>query len=154
MQRNLHEIIDDFQKAKTELERREILIKNATKPFLMFLRLAVDPNIRFTVKKIPKYKPLDMPIGMGYSNYSNEMKRVYLFLEPGSVPQRPPALTDENRERLLIQVLESLEQKEADYFVRMINKNLKVPYLTIPLLAKTFPQYFGDLAPQTQNEKQ
>jgi hypothetical protein len=66
-----------------------------------------------------------------------ELKRVYLFVE-GST-KAPKTLTDIRRQHILIQILEALEAKEADVFMNMLLKDLKVKGLTYKIIQEAFP---------------
>ena len=41
-------------------------------------------------------------------------------------------------------MLESFEPREADMYMRMLNKDLKVPYLTEKLLKEVFPSLINE----------
>lgn len=140
MKKNVYEILEEFKKAPGEIAKRQILVNNATPDFIAFLQLAFDPRVKFDVESIPKYNPSNMPAGMGYTNMGNALKKAYLFIE--NHPKRQAGLKPERREQILIQLLESLEGREADVFGQMLRKTLKVPYLTNKLLEKTFPGIF------------
>jgi hypothetical protein len=140
MKKNIHEILDEFREAKTETAKRQVLVDNATPDFVAFLQLSFDPRVKFLVKEIPPYKPNNAPIGMGYTNMGNAVKKAYLFID--GHPKRNPDLMEDRQNKVLIQVLESLEAKEAELFVAMLKKSVKVPQLTKTLIEKTFPGIF------------
>ena len=88
------------------------------------------------ISKVPDYKKDDVPPGMSYDHMTSALQRAYLFQEGN--PRTPEALTDKRKEELLIQILESLEPPEAEVFVNMMQKDLKVPYLTQALVNEAF----------------
>ena len=47
--------------------------------------------------------------------------------------------TEKRKTEILIQILESLEEDEADVFAAMLTKKLKVPHLTPALVNEAFP---------------
>jgi len=138
MKKNVYEILDEFKAAKNEHDRRKVLVDNATPDFIAFLQLSFSPKIKFWVKEA-KYKPSNSPAGMGYTNMGNAIKKSYLFIEDH--PKRNANLTEEKAKVLLTQILESLEAREAAVYLEMLNKKVKVPYLTLALLEKTFPGF-------------
>jgi hypothetical protein len=140
MKKNVYEILDEFQKAKSETDKRQILVNNATPDFVAFLQLAFDPRIKFVLKETPQYKPSNVPAGMGYTNMGNAIKKTYLFID--GHPRRSPNLTEEKTKELLINILEGLEAREAEMFVAMVHKKVKIPGLTKALLEKTFQGIF------------
>jgi hypothetical protein len=78
-----------------------------------------------------------MPAGMSYGHMTEALSRVYLFVKGN--PRVSPDLTDKRKTEILIQILESLEEKEADVFAGMLKKDLNVPYLTPLLVNEAFP---------------
>jgi hypothetical protein len=134
--KNVYEVFDDFKNAKTKAERIEVLRKNKNFALMSVLQGAFSPNVEFCIKKIPEYKSEDVPPGMSYNHITDALRRVYLFVKDH--PQCPPTLTEKRKEELLIQILESLEPKEAEVYANMIRKDLKVPYLTPAIVSEAF----------------
>jgi hypothetical protein len=137
MQRAVYEIFEEFNKAKTEIERKTVLLKHADNMGLkLALKLAFHPQMKFMIK-VPEYKPMITPDSMGYTNLGYVLKKCYLFLE--GHPHRPQNLSEEKMKNLMIQLMEGLEPKEAKIFESVVNKKLGVKYLTENLVQKTFP---------------
>jgi hypothetical protein len=135
--RNVYEVFDEFKTAKTKQERIDVLRKNKNFAVMSVLQGAFSPNVKFTIEKIPEYKSENVPPGMSYNHINDALSKVYLFVE--GHPRCPPALTEKRKIELLIQLLESLEPKEAEVFVSMIKKDLKISYLTPTLINEAFP---------------
>ena len=133
--KNVYEVFDEFKAAKTKQDRIGVLRKNETWALKSVLQGAFHPDVKFNTK-IPEYKKEEVPPGMSYDHMTSALQRAYLFQEGN--PRTPPALTDKRRTELLIQILESLEPKEAEVFVNMLKKDLKVPYLTEALVNEAF----------------
>jgi hypothetical protein len=89
------------------------------------------------VDEIPTYNKVDVPAGLSYSHMTEALSKVYLFVEGNA--RRPVGLSKKRERELLIQLLESLEEKEAEVFANMLKKDLKIPYLTSNLVNETFP---------------
>lgn len=134
--KNIYEVFDDFKNVKTKQERLDVLRRNDTYALRNVLIGAFDPNVKFTIKQVPEYKKIDMPPGMSYSHMTEALSKIYLFVEGNA--RRPAGLTEKREKELLIQILESLEEKEAEVFVSMLKKDLKVPYLTPSLVNEAF----------------
>ena len=66
-----------------------------------------------------------------------EFKRMYLFV--AGHPKRPPDLTKEKQSKLLKSILEALHKDEAELFIKMLKKDLEVPYLTKKLVKEAYP---------------
>ena len=136
--KNLYEVFDEFEKAPTKEEKKNVLRKNNSFALRSVLRGNFHPRITYLIDEIPPYKRSDMPIGMGYSSIDMEINRVYLFEKDN--PAAPKELSNERRKQLLIQILEILEWREAEIFSAMIMKNLhtKVEGLTKALVKEVF----------------
>jgi hypothetical protein len=135
--KNVYEILDDFVNAPTRAEKIEVLRKNGQFVLKSVLQGAYHPAIKFVIKKKPAYNISDAPPGLGYSNMDQELKRVYLFVE--NSPKVDRNLTYERKEQILIQILEALEAKEAEVFMNMLLKDLKVKGLTPKIIEEAFP---------------
>jgi len=137
MKKNIYEIFDEFELATSKQERIKVLQDNASHYFLKFLKNAFDPNIQFYINKFPdNYIEPDTFPGLRYAGIESEIHKAYLF-EKGN--ETADKLTPEKQNQLLVQLLESFEPREADFFVRMLSKNIKVKHLTINLIKETFP---------------
>jgi hypothetical protein len=135
--KNVYEIFEEVSKTNSKNEKMQILRNNATYALKNVLKGTFDPNISFVFDKIPEYKPSDAPPGLGYSSIHQELGRVYLF-EKNS-PKVSPSLTMKRKEEILIQMLESLEKREAEVFANMLLKKQRVKGLTYNLVKETFP---------------
>lgn len=135
--KNMYEVFDDFKNVKTKQERIDVLRRNDNYALRNVLQGAFDSNIKFTIKKVPDYKKVDVPPGLSYSHMTEALSKVYLFVEGNE--RRPVGLSEKRETELLIQILESLEEKEAEVFANMIKKDLKVSYLTTNIINEAFP---------------
>lgn len=133
--KNIYEVLDDFRTAKTKQDRIAVLRKNDSWALKSVLQAVFHPNVKFNTK-VPDYKKEHVPPGMSYDHMTSALQRAYLFQEGN--PRTPPALTEKRKTELLIQILESLEPKEAEVFCNMLKKDLKVPYLTEALVNEAF----------------
>jgi len=135
--KNIYEVFDDIAKAKTRAERIDILRSDRRKVLKDVLQGAFHPGIKFVFDKPLEYKPSDSPPGLGYTSIEQEMKRVYLFVEGN--PRVDPNLTQQRKEHILMQILEALEAREAEVFMNMMLKDLKVKGLDEKLVREAFP---------------
>ena len=137
MKQSIYEIFRDFERAPDRAAKVAVLQKNNRPVLLDVLQGAFHPDIKFLIKSKPSYRRSDAPPGMGYSTIDIEMKRIYLFIE-GSA-KAPKDLTDIRRQHILIQILEALEAPEADVFMNLLLKDLKVKGLTYKIVQEAFP---------------
>lgn len=131
-----HEIFAKFEILSTRPERVEFLRKNGTPMFKEFLRGCFDPNVKFSVK-IPEYRPAIEPEGLNYSTLHNELTRAYVFVV--GHPKTPKNITEDRKEKVLKDMLESINKEEALLLISMLKKNLKIKNLTAKLVNEAFP---------------
>lgn len=136
--KNIYEVFEDFKSAKNKKDRLKVLQDNDTFALRNVLRGTFHPQAKFIIKETPDWKRQDdLPPGMAYNNMSHALDKVYLFME--NHPRTPANLTEKRKIELLIQVLESLEPKEADVYMGVILKKQNVPHLTEALVNEAFP---------------
>lgn len=133
----IYEIFDEFEKASKKEEKINILRNNSTYALREILRGTFNPNIKFTVERVPYYKPSDAPAGMGYTSINQELGRAYLFEENN--PRVDPNLSQDRKEKILTQILEALEKREAEVFMNMLLKKQKVKGLDAKIVKEAFP---------------
>ena len=139
--KNIYEVFTEFGFAPSKDTRIGVLQSNDSWALRNVLMGAFHPDIKFSIKKIPDYKKESVPAGLSYNHMTDALGKVYLFMEGN--PRTPPTLTEKRKLELLVQLLESLEPKEAEIYAAMLLKDLKIPYLT-PKLVK---EAFKDLLP-------
>ena len=135
--KNIYEVFDDFAKLKTRAEKIDLLRSDRRRVLKDVLQGAFSPNIQFVFDKPVEYKPSDAPPGLGYTSIEQELKRIYLFIKDH--PRVAPELTQQRKEHILIQILEALESREAEVYMNMILKDLKVKGLDEKLVREAFP---------------
>jgi hypothetical protein len=138
MYKNVYEIFDEFEQAKTKKDKIDVLRRNVNYALRNVLQGTFNPNIQFIFEKIPNYKVSDAPVGLGYSTIHQELGRVYLFEKNN--PKVSPQLTQKRKEEILIQVLESLEAREAEVYANMIMKKQNVKGLDKKIAKEAFPE--------------
>ena len=135
--KNIYEIFEEFEKAESRKEKVEVLQKNNSWALQSVLQGIFDPNIQFVFNKPVEYKTPDSPPGMSYTSIHHELGRVYIFQK--NHPRVDPALTQQRKEHILIQILESLEAKESKVFMNMLLKKHDVKGLTYKIVNEAFP---------------
>lgn len=136
--KNIYEIFEEFEKAPTEADKLAVLRKNDCYALRQILKGTYDPGVEFAIERVPYYKPSDAPPGMGYTSINAELHRTYLFQK--AHPKLNPDLTPDRREKILIQILEALEAREAEVYMNMIMKREIVKDLTVDLVKKAYPE--------------
>jgi hypothetical protein len=135
--RNIYEIFDEFELAKTKQERIDVLLKNYSPTLAEVIRLAFHPEFEWLVKEMPEeYKVPDTLPGISHAKLSTELRRLYLFQKGNPTAER---LTKQKQKELLLQLLESIEPREAEVVIGIFNKDLGVRGLTLKFVQEVFP---------------
>lgn len=140
--KNIYEVFDDFVKASTREEKINVLRSNSGYALDAILRGTFHPYIKYVFDEIPNYKKSDDPPGLSYTSIHQELSRIYLFEENN--PKVAANLTLDRKKYLLIQMLESLEAREAEILAGMLMKRLPVKGLTYKLVQEAFPGMLPD----------
>lgn len=135
--KNIYEIFDEYERAKSIEDKIAILRFNSNYALKNVLKGTFDPDIKFVFNEIPPYKKSDAPAGLGYTSIHQELGRAYLFEKDN--PRVDPNLTHQRKTEILIQILESLEAREAEIFANMLLKKQNVEGLTYMMVRETFP---------------
>ena len=132
----MFEILDEFENAKTESERIAVLQKYDTHQFRHFLKNALDTTVEYDVE-VPQYRPAPEPAGLNFTYLSMEMDKMYRFIK--GHPSRAEGLKTVKQKQLLVVLLESLHEREAEILVQILHKKFKVNFLTQKLIQKALP---------------
>ncbi len=135
--KNVYEILEEVEKASSKSDKINVLRQNSTYALKSVLKGAFDPRVEFTFTEIPEYKPDDAPPGLGYSTIHQELSRMYLFEKNN--PKVPPTLSEQRKKEILIQILESLEEKEAKVLANMLMKKVDAKGVNYKLVKEAFP---------------
>lgn len=128
-------ILEEASKRKTKKERVQFLRSHhPNKTMLRLLKYTFDPEIKFALPEgDPPYKENDI-IDEDMSGLYQEDRRMYLFIEGGN-----PNLHPIRRETLFIQMLESVNPKEAKLMLAVKNKKLPYKGITKEVVKEAFP---------------
>jgi hypothetical protein len=139
MKKGISEILSEANKADTEDKRVQILKNNENDTLKILLKLAHDPNVRWLLPEgAPPYKSTDAANDVQGRLYT-ELRRFYLFVEGGNPP--PPPMPNSKREKLFIELLESIDPDDSRTLVAVKDKNLTSLYtnVTPKIINKAFP---------------
>lgn len=133
--KEIFEIINEFDLAKNRTERKAVLQKYATIAALKdVLRGTFDNSLQFELPAgAPPYspnKPESVP-----STLLRKHKD-FGYLVKGGPGSSMPAY---KRERMFIQMLESVHPDDALLIIKMVNKEPLTKYLTKKLIEEVFP---------------
>ena len=135
--KNIYEVFDEFEAAKTKKEKMDVIGKNLSKTLHDVLLWTYHPNIQWLVNEMPEnYKVPDTKPGISINQLSTEMRRLYLFQKGHPTAE---GLTPRKQRELLIQILESLEPREAEVVMGIFKKDQGVKGLTYNFVKEAFP---------------
>ena len=129
--KHIHEVFFEFDEAKNTKERKHVLLQNNSRLLLKTLKLMFD-DFHFALDKVPKYIPDDSPEGYTLTNLHKRLSEFEVFLDKSY-------FVNYRSEHRFIQFLESLHHKESEIVVKIINKKMKVKWLTRRLVDEVFP---------------
>lgn len=135
----IHEILDKVAAAATRKEKGEVLLKYNCLALRDVLRGAFDDSIEFTLPSgTPPYTPDDAPAGYSRTTLHQQTKKLKYFVKGGPGDR----LSNIKRERMFIDVLESLHPEEAKLILLMKDKKLAGVYkgLTKKVVQDTWPR--------------
>ena len=136
-QKCIYEILDEFEVAKNKADRMKVIGDNLSKTLTEVLLLTYHPKFQWYFKEMPAgFKFKDVPAGLGYAQLSTELRKLYLFRKGEPTAEK---LTPQKRNELLLQILESLEPREAEVILGIFNKDLGVKGLNYKLVKEAFP---------------
>ena len=132
----LTEIIQQVSSAKTKKEKVELLTKYNNNGLRALMIINFDESLKFMLPdgEVP-FKRNDAPAGTEHTRLDSEYKGFYRFFKGGD-----DTLSSMHREKLFIQLLEGLQEAEADLFVLACNKDLQSKYrVTKAVVSEAFP---------------
>lgn len=133
-QLGIGEILDLLKAAKNKQERVQILQTHSSDPLKKFLYLALNPDCQMDLPEgTPPFKPLTKPDGFGDTTIAASIRSWYVFFSKSA-----PQVTQSKRETMFINLLETLDQREANYLIAAKDKKLSVG-VTRKLIDEVFP---------------
>ena len=120
MQLLISEILDKVSKLKTKKEKVAWLKDQDTDGLRMVIKSSFDPKKRWSLPTgdVP-FTRNDAPAGTEHTDLHMEAKKLYHFIKGGN-----NTITQNKRENLFIQMLEGLQENDADVLVAAKDKSL------------------------------
>jgi hypothetical protein len=135
--KNIYEIFDEFELAKTKQQRIAVLEQNMSQALCDVILMAFHPKYEWLVTELPKkYKMPDILTGSAFSSIHQQLRKLYMFRKGDPTAEK---LTPERREEILLQILESLEFREAEVIIGIFTKDLGVKGLDHKFVKEVFP---------------
>jgi hypothetical protein len=136
--KNIYEVFDEFELAGSKQERMKVIENNLSKTLVQVFELSYHPNFQWLITEMPEnYRvPTDMLPGLSPQTLSTQLRKLYLFQKGNPAAE---VLTVEKRNQLLLQLLESIEPREAEVIIGILSKDLGVKGLTYKFVKEAFP---------------
>jgi predicted Zn-dependent protease len=136
--KNLYEVFDEFEEAKTKEQKMAVIEKNLSKTLVQVLEFTFHPEYQWLINEMPdnyKVSPDTFP-GISRCQLSTEIRKLYLFQKGNPAAEQ---LTVEKRNQLLLQIIESIEPREAEVVIGVLSKDLGVKGLNYKFVKEAFP---------------
>ena len=118
------EILDKLGKIKSKKDKVSHLKEYNSDSLRMVIKASFDPKIKWSLPEgeVP-FRPNEAPEGTEHSVLSYEARKLWHYIEGGD-----PTLSQNKRETMFVQLLESLHPDEADILVAAKDKVLHQKY--------------------------
>jgi hypothetical protein len=136
--KNIYEIFDEFEMAETKQERMKVIEKNLSQTLVDVLKMTYHPAFQWYIKEMPEgyqVPTANLP-GLSVAQLSTQIRKLYLFRIGELTAEK---LTEQKRTELLLQILESLESREAEVIIGIFNKDQGVRGLDYKFVKGAFP---------------
>ena len=122
--RSFAEILTQVSKIKSKKEKVIFLKQYQTDALRMICKSSFDPKIEWVLPEgdVP-YTVNDAPEGTEHTLLQKEVRRLYHFIKGGN-----PALNQNKREMMFVQMLEGLHKDEAELLIAAKDKTLHRKY--------------------------
>lgn len=133
----ISEVLQKVSNAKTKAEKIDLLHQYNSSALRAILIANYDESV---ISMLPEgevpFNPNDAPKGTEHTVLEKEYRKLYLFFKGGS-----SSLKQSQRENLFIQMLEGLQEEEANLLILVKDKALGRKYkLTRACVEEAFPQ--------------
>jgi len=137
--KNIFEVFDEFEQATNKKDRMAVIERNLSKTLVQVFELAYHPNYEWLIKEMPDNYviPNDILPGISRTQLSTEIRKLYMFRKDDPTAEK---LSPQKRNELLLQLLESLEPREAEVVMGIFKKDQGVEGLTYEFVKEAFPQ--------------
>ena len=137
--RDIHEILEEFAKAKGKPAKMEVLRLNNSPALQDVIRGSMDKPITWM---LPEGTPpfTEAPAGSVPSNLQKQNKMFTYFVKGG----KGTNFKQMKREQIFIGVLEGIHPLDAQIVISMINKKVPVKGLTRAIVNEVFPHLLQD----------
>ena len=118
-----HEILDKVAKAKSKNQKVTLLREYNTEALRMIIKSSFDPKIIWDLPEgVPPYEKNESPEGTEHTMLAHEARTLFHYIKGAN------NLTRNKRESMFVQLLEGLQQGEAEVVTAAKDKKLHQKY--------------------------
>jgi len=132
----VHEIFTKINNAKDKPKKIEVLKQYDNSAIRQLLKAAFDPKIQWDLPEgDPPFIKNEAPAGTEHTSLISEARRLYHFVVGGN-----NSINKLKKETMFVQMLEGLQEKDAEVLLLIKNKKLNTVYkgLTASMVKETF----------------
>lgn len=135
--KRIWEIIDECKLCETIPGILQTLARNDSAALREVLLCAYHPNAKWYFNEWPQgYRKQDTLPGISHTNLYTEIKKLYLFSKGNPTAD---AMTQERRHVLLVNLLEGMENEEAQLVIDIFKGDLQVDGLNKDTINQLYP---------------
>lgn len=126
--------VNELLEAKDKKTAKQFLINNAKPTVKLLLKYLLDKNVKFYRTECPKFTPDDSMREAPISILEQELKRFYIF------DANYTNCTVQRKDQLLVQILEMLNQEEAELVCNLLQRKNPYKKITKNFVLEVFPE--------------
>ena len=126
--------VNELLEAKDKKTAKQFLINNAKPTVKLLLKYLLDKNVKFYRTECPKFTPDDSLREAPISILEQELKRFYIF------DANYTNCTVQRKDQLLVQILEMLNQEEAELVCNILQRKNPYRKITKNFVLEVFPE--------------
>lgn len=126
--------VNELLEKRDKKTAKQFLINNAKPTVKLLLKYLLDKNVRFYRTECPKFTPDDSLREAPISILEQELKRFYIF------DANYTNCTVQRKDQLLAQILEMLNQEEAELVCNLLQRKNPYKKITKNFVLEVFPE--------------
>lgn len=126
--------VNELLEKRDKKTAKQFLINNAKPTVKLLLKYLLDRNMKFYRTECPKFTPDDSLREAPISILEQELKRFYIF------DANYTNCTVQRKDQLLVQILEMLNQEEAELVCNLLQRKNPYKKITKNFVLEVFPE--------------
>ena len=126
--------VNELLEKRYKKTAKQFLINNAKPTVKLLLKYLLDKNVKFYRTECPKFTPDDSLREAPISILEQELKRFYIF------DANYTNCTVQRKDQLLVQILEMLNQEEAELVCNLLQRKNPYKKITKNFVLEVFPE--------------